>query len=98
MRKRREAAECIWCSGATTIEDMKTPPPEGHNEASMSSALIDFSLKSGSTVNSNLLAKRGIDEIYPTSAPSDAVAILKIAEFFSNQLRSSGPGSADSGP
>jgi len=80
------------------MEDMKTPPLEEHNEVSIFSAVMILSWKSGSIVRLNIFAKRGRDEIYPTTEFSDVTAILNIEVFFSYQLRRNETGSAEEGP
>ena len=80
------------------MEDMKTPPVEEHNEVSISSAVIKFSWKPGSIVRSNIFAKRGRDEIYPTKIFSDVIAILNIEVFFSYQILRHETGRASEGP
>ena len=80
------------------MEDKKTPPSDGHNEVSISSAVITLSWKSGSIVLLNTFTIRGRVEIYPTTELFDTTAILNIEGFFSYQLRSSEAGSADEDP
>jgi hypothetical protein len=80
------------------MEDKKTPPSDGHNEVSISSAVINISWKSGYIVRLNIFNRRGRVEIYPTTELSDVTAILNIEAFFSYQVRRNETGSAVDGP
>jgi hypothetical protein len=80
------------------MEDKKTPPSDGHNEVSISSAVIMLSWKLGSIVRLNTFNRRGRVEIYPTTELSDFTAILNIKGFSSYQLRRNETGSADEDP